>query len=64
MGPVTDVWFAVLQAAAGAQEMTEENELLHPDRYRQARKVNHTGRRRLVELGAVPTFAFEQVLIG
>lgn len=59
-----DVLLAACAAAAGAQEMTEDNELLHEGRYRAARALNWHGRRRLVELGAVPMFAFEQVLIG
>lgn len=44
--------------------MTEENELGNPSRYRQARNVNHRGRRILVELGANPQAAIEQILIG
>lgn len=61
---MTDVLMACVAAAAGAAEMTEENEALNPGRYRQARDINHAARRRLVELGAVPMFAFEQVLLG
>lgn len=46
------VMFATAAAALGAQEMTEENEVFAPDRYRRARWLNHQGRRQLRELGA------------
>jgi hypothetical protein len=44
--------------------MTEENEHDNPSRYRQGRDINHAGRRILVALGASPSAAIEQILIG
>lgn len=58
------VLLAVCAAALGAAEMTEEIELSNPSRWRQARNVNHRGRRILVSLGAQPSAALEQILIG
>lgn len=59
-----DLLMATIAASFGAQEMTVENELGNPDRYRLARFVNRQGRRALTAMGASSAIVIAEVLIG